>query len=42
MVDTLSRFTIRGNQETTHKSTDKNAIISEKNDTDELSEGISL
>ena len=40
MAGTISRLSISRNQETTHESTYKSLIVSEINETKELSEGI--
>ena len=42
VIDKLSIFTIKWNQETTQESTYKNKIVSETNNIEELTEGISL
>ena len=42
MADTLSRFTLNRNQETTNKSTYQKEIVSEINDTEETTEGTFL
>ena len=39
MADVLSRFTLRGNQDTTQKYTYSKGIMSDINDTEELLEG---
>ena len=39
MVDSLSIFSLDGNQETTHKSTYEEEIVPDINDTDEIPEG---
>ena len=42
VTDSLSRFPITGNQETTHEYTYKQEIVSEINDTEKLAEDISI
>ena len=42
VTDSLSRFPITGNKETTHDSTYKQEIVLENNDTKELVEDISI
>ena len=39
VTDALSRLTFNGNQETTHKSNYQQEIVSEINDTEEITEG---